>query len=181
MRKAVIGGLILLGFIVISIIAFYLVNSALYAYVYPPRSPEQPIAFSHKLHAGDNEIPCLFCHIYATKSRVSGVPSVQRCYGCHKAIKTKSPEIKKVLGYWKEKKPIPWVKVHDLPDYIYFTHKRHVKAGVRCQECHGPVETMKKIRRVAPLGMGWCLDCHRNRHERKGGPKGPIDCWECHA
>lgn len=143
------------------------------AYMLPDPAPVQPINFSHKIHAGDNEIPCRFCHIYASRSRVSGVPSVQRCMGCHASVRTDSPEIKKLHQYWNEQKPIPWVKVYDLPDYIYFPHKRHVRGGVRCQECHGDVQNMARIRQVPQLVMGWCLSCHWQRN-------GPTDCWDCH-
>lgn len=157
------------------------------------RAPEQPINFSHKVHAADNSIPCQYCHIYADKSTVSGVPSVQKCMGCHKIIKTDSPEIQKVASYWEKKEPIPWVKVYNLPDYVYFSHKRHVKALVPCQRCHGDVAKMDRITRqtvifgvpfvrVSPLKMGWCLDCHKNgAKEFIGGPvRNGTDCWTCH-
>jgi len=139
------------------------------------REPVQPINFSHKIHAGDNKIPCLYCHVFAERSRVSGVPNVQRCMGCHKIIKTDSPEIQKVAGYWERKEPIPWIKVHNLPDHVYFPHKRHVKAGVQCQECHGDIASMPRVKRVSSLKMGWCLGCHTKRHNKNG-----RDCWTCH-
>ncbi len=139
------------------------------------RQPVQPINFSHKIHAGDNKIPCLYCHVFAERSRVSGVPNEQRCMGCHKVIKTESPEIKKLTAYWNAKKPIPWIKVHNLPDYVYFPHKRHIRAGVWCTSCHGDVPSMSRIKRVSSLKMGWCLRCH----ERRGNKNGK-DCWTCH-
>ncbi len=139
------------------------------------RAPVQPINFSHKIHAGDNKIPCQYCHIYAERSRVSGVPNVQRCMGCHKVIKTDSPEIQKVAAYWDKKETIPWIKVHNLADYVYFPHKRHVRAGVECTNCHGDVPAMDRITRVASLKMGWCLSCHT-----KKGVKNGRDCWTCH-
>lgn len=108
-------------------------------------APEQPIAFSHKIHAGDNEIPCQYCHTEARRSPSAGVPSVNKCMGCHNEVATESPLIRQVSEYWENKEPIPWVKVHDLPDFVHFTHKRHVQAGIACQTCHGPVETMDKI------------------------------------
>jgi len=97
------------------------------------KTPRQPIEFSHRIHAGDNGIPCLYCHIYAERSRVSGVPSVRKCMGCHSVIKTDSPEIQKLASYWDKEEPMQWVKVHNLPDHVYFPHKRHVAAGVKCQ------------------------------------------------
>lgn len=139
------------------------------------KTPVQPIDFSHKIHAGDNKIPCMYCHIYADRSRVAGVPNVARCMGCHKIIKTDSPLIQKLTAYWDKKEPIPWVKVHNLPDYVHFTHKRHIKAGLQCQMCHGDVASMPRITRVSSLKMGWCLTCHEQR-----GVKNGKDCWTCH-
>lgn len=180
MKRAIIILVILAVLLVIGIFSYRLSGPVLALFLSNP-SPEQPIAFSHKIHAGDNKIPCLFCHIYANKSTIAGVPSVQKCVGCHQSIRRRnSPEIRKVFKYWEEKKSIPWIRVYDKADYIYFPHKRHVKAGVRCQECHGDVANMERINRVNYPGMGWCLSCHKNRHKTKGGPRGPIDCWECH-
>ncbi len=139
------------------------------------RAPVQPINFSHKIHAGDNKIPCMYCHIFADRSRVASVPSVQRCMGCHKTIKTDSPLIQQLTAYWNKKEPIPWVKVHNLPDYVYFPHKRHIRAGLDCSLCHGNVPTMARIRRIAPLQMGWCINCHDSRRVKNG-----RDCWTCH-
>lgn len=136
-------------------------------------APVQPIAFSHQVHAGDFQIPCLYCHSYARRSPVAGVPSVERCFGCHKITAVNSPEVQKVLGYWKRREPIPWVRVHKLPDFVVFTHKRHVLAGLPCQTCHGPVETMPRVRQVAPLSMGWCLECHRQQGAT-------LECFTCH-
>lgn len=129
----------------------------------------QPIKFSHKVHATDNAIPCQYCHIYARRSQVSGVPPVAICMGCHKLIATNLSEVKKVAKFWEEKKPIPWVKIHDVPDFVRFIHKKHVNAkneiypdGLKCQECHGPIENMHVVEKFLPnFGqMGWCLECH---------------------
>lgn len=135
--------------------------------------PTQPIAFSHKIHAGDYGIPCLYCHIYAKRSIVAGVPSVQTCFNCHKIIGLDKPEILKILDYWGKKEPIPWVKVYDLPDFVYFSHKRHVRKGIVCQTCHGAVQGMERIRRVSSLEMGWCLECHNQNGVSR-------DCAVCH-
>jgi hypothetical protein len=142
---------------------------------YPGTSPEQPIAFSHRIHAGDNEIPCMYCHVQARRSISAGVPSVNKCVGCHNVVATDRPQIRKLLDYWENKEPIPWVKVHDLPDFVYFPHKRHVQADVACQTCHGPVETMEVISREAPVKMGECLQCHKENQVVNG-----LDCWTCH-
>ena len=140
----------------------------------PPRDPSaQPIAFSHRLHVNDVELDCQLCHVYARRSPVAGIPSVERCAGCHRVMVPDRPEIQKVLRYWEDEAPIPWVRVHDLPDYVRFTHKRHVRAGVVCQECHGDVAQMEIARQVAPLTMGWCVTCHQERHA-------PLDCLTCH-
>jgi hypothetical protein len=142
---------------------------------YPGTSPEQPIAFSHRIHAGDNEIPCMYCHVQARRSISAGVPSVNKCVGCHESVATDRPQIRKVMSYWENKEPIPWIKVHDLPDFVYFPHKRHVQADVACQTCHGPVETMDVVSREAPVMMGECLACHKENQVEHG-----LDCWTCH-
>ena len=142
---------------------------------FPGTTPRQPIDFSHKIHAGDNEIPCMYCHIQARRSISAGVPSVKKCVNCHNHIATDRPQIRKVMNYWENREPIPWIKVHDLPDFVYFPHKRHVRAGVKCQTCHGPVETMDVVTRMAPVKMGECLACHKKNEVEHG-----LDCWTCH-
>ncbi len=135
------------------------------------RSPIQPIAFSHKLHAGVNGIPCLFCHRYAAKSPNAGLPPVETCVTtCHPII---GLEIKELAAYWEKRQPIPWVRVYVLPDHVYFPHMMHIRAGLACANCHGDVAAMEPLTRFANLKMGWCLDCHR-------GKKVGIDCWMCH-
>jgi hypothetical protein len=136
-------------------------------------APEQPIAFSHRVHAGANQIACVYCHTGVSASTFAGVPSVSTCYECHRLVKLKNAEIAKVMQHWDARQPIEWVRVHDLPDYVYFSHKRHVRAGVGCQNCHGEVQQMERVVRVAPLTMGWCLQCH----EQRGAPR---QCDTCH-
>jgi hypothetical protein len=140
--------------------------------------PAQPIAFPHDVHAGTNQIPCMYCHTSADRSVSAGIPSVQVCAGCHipggvPLIAADSTEVKKLIMYWEEQKPIPWVRIHDLPDHARFPHMRHVNAGLECQECHGPVETMVEVEQFASLRMGWCIQCHREREVR-------TDCFVCH-
>ena len=186
-----------------------------YGAVDPSEELEQPIAYSHKLHAGELQIECQYCHTYAKRSIHAGIPSTNTCMNCHgdtngslmKVDPSGRPELYKLLAYnygaeeaaeliakkgttSKEevldvvnnakvmttvvdgelvdtigitKRPIPWVKVHDLPDFVNFTHKRHVKAGLECQECHGEVQDDMTVgRRVSELTMGWCLNCHES-------------------
>lgn len=130
-------------------------------------SPDQPVWFSHKVHAGQNKINCLYCHSTAMESRSAGFPSTSVCMNCHNVVRkgkiTGEVEIAKVLDSWNTKKPVEWVRVHNLPDHVWFSHAQHVNAGKRqCQECHGKVEEMDKIVQVENLGMGWCVNCHRN-------------------
>ncbi|WP_224364407.1 cytochrome c3 family protein [Hyalangium versicolor] len=123
--------------------------------------PEQPIAFSHAIHAGHYEIDCQYCHVGAERSRHAGVPASSVCMNCHSRVKTDSPEIQKVAAAVQQGKPIEWVRVHRLPDHAFFSHANHVTAGLKCQTCHGPVEQMVRVEQVEPMTMGWCLECHR--------------------
>tara|TARA_B110001469_G_scaffold110766_2_gene112588 strand:+ start:578 stop:1816 length:1239 start_codon:yes stop_codon:yes gene_type:complete len=140
--------------------------------------PEQPIAFSHKIHAGENGVDCNYCHSGARHSKSAGVPSANVCMNCHTYInsgtETGTTEIAKIYdaigfdvetrtyieGY--EQKPIQWVRIHNLPDLAYYNHSQHVNvAGIECQTCHGPVEEMEVVEQYSPLTMGWCINCHR--------------------
>lgn len=137
--------------------------------------PDQPIAFSHELHAGNYKMQCLYCHSSAEKSKHAGVPSLNVCMNCHLVVATDKPEIQKLTKHYNEGTPVNWVKVHMLPDHAHFNHKRHVARNVACQECHGPVETMAKVKQVSDLSMGWCINCHR-----KPENNAPISCTTCH-
>ena len=142
-------------------------------------APDQPIAFPHDLHAGGtNKIPCMYCHSTADRSPDAGIPSVQVCAGCPipggvPVVRADSAGVKQLVAYWQNKQSIPWVRIHDLPDHVHFPHMRHIKAGLTCQGCHGAVETMKKVELVAPMQMGWCINCHKQKQAR-------IDCSVCH-
>ena len=130
-------------------------------------SPEQPIHFPHKLHAGTAQINCLYCHSGAEKSKVAGIPPVSTCMNCHKGIQqgesdAGTAEIKKIYAAYDNNKPIEWIKIHNLPDHVYFNHSQHVAVGkLACQTCHGPVETMDQVYQYSSLSMGWCVNCHR--------------------
>lgn len=124
--------------------------------------PTQPIAFSHKIHAGVNQIDCNYCHTGVRKSKNANIPSPNICMNCHSAIKTESPEIAKIYEAVENNTPIEWVRIHNLPDLAYFNHSQHVKVGeIECQTCHGPIEEMDVVYQYAPLTMGWCINCHR--------------------
>ena len=137
--------------------------------------PKQPIPFSHRIHAGDHKIPCLYCHVAAEKSIHATVPAMNVCMNCHKMVALQSPWIKKLTEAYENGTAIEWKRVHMLPDFVRFNHKRHVKHEVACQTCHGPVETMDIIHQHAPLSMGWCVNCHR-----KPENNAPINCSTCH-
>ncbi|RVU01543.1 c-type cytochrome [Mucilaginibacter limnophilus] len=135
--------------------------------------PVQPIKYSHELHAGAMKIDCQYCHSGAYKSKNASIPSLNVCMNCHKVVKTESPEIHKIydaLGYDPDKgtydstqaKPIQWVRIHNLPDFAYFNHSQHVVVGgIKCQQCHGPIQTMPEVYQYSPLTMKWCIQCHK--------------------
>jgi hypothetical protein len=124
--------------------------------------PDQPVPFSHALHAGELGLDCRYCHNTVEKAALAAVPPTETCMNCHARIRTKSPKLALVRESFMTGKGIPWVKVHDLPDYVKFNHSAHVTRGVSCVSCHGRVDQMEKVRQVEPLSMGWCLQCHRN-------------------
>ncbi len=125
-------------------------------------APKQPIAYSHKLHAGQYQIDCNYCHTTVTKAKTASIPSLNICMNCHGVIKTASPQIQKIYAAIEQNKPVEWVRVHNLPDFAYFNHAQHVNVGqVACQTCHGEIQNMEVVQHIAPLTMGWCIDCHR--------------------
>lgn len=178
--------------------------------------PVQPIAYSHRLHAGELGIDCKSCHIGVEESRNAGFPPANACMNCHRFItapfnevreedekataeqrsprRLVSPELKKLYAALaldetmkpdpsKEPSPIAWVKIHNLPDYVYFDHRGHVLSGVECQTCHGQVQTMERVRQVSDLSMGWCVNCHResnNKGVRGKSVRAPLECSACH-
>ena len=151
--------------------------------------PDQPLPFSHKLHAGDLKIDCRYCHSGVEVSRHSSLPSLNICMNCHQSVKTDSPLIKKLSEAYYEEKPLAWKKVHLLPDFVKFSHFQHIKAGKDCRLCHGEVEKMEVLTQENSLSMGWCVNCHRTESEegklskdlKEGGHKEiPINCSTCH-
>jgi hypothetical protein len=131
-------------------------------------SPDQPIKFSHQVHAGQNEINCLYCHSYAPDSKTAGIPAQNVCMNCHLLVRngTRSGmfEIAKVVSSYNDKTPIEWIKVYNLPDHVFFNHAQHVSIGrIACTECHADVANMTRIIQVSDLSMGWCISCHRTR------------------
>jgi len=124
--------------------------------------PTQPIAFSHKIHAGENQINCAYCHTSVYKGKSANIPSANICMNCHSQIKTESPEIKKIYRAIERKQPIQWVRIHNLPDLAYFNHSQHTQVGgIQCQTCHGPIQNMEVVYQYSALTMGWCINCHR--------------------
>jgi hypothetical protein len=124
-------------------------------------APSQPVPFSHALHNGQLGIDCRYCHTAVEKAAHSNVPTTETCMNCHQRIHTKSPALAPVRESWATNDPVDWVRVHSLPDFVYFNHSAHVTRGVSCVSCHGRVDTMERIAQVERLSMGWCLDCHR--------------------
>lgn len=178
--------------------------------------PVQPIAYSHRLHAGELAIPCVYCHSGTERSRSAGIPAASTCMNCHRFVtaarsavraeeklaekekrkprRVVSAELAKLyeaLGLGDDlrpdprraRRPIEWIRVHKLPDFVAFDHRPHVASGVACQTCHGPVETMERMRQVESLSMGWCVSCHRTRVADPAAGRlvvGSIDCARCH-
>lgn len=137
--------------------------------------PTQPIPFSHKIHAGKLNMQCQYCHVGADKGKNSVVPPENVCMNCHRFAATDRPNIQKLTEYYNNNKSIPWVKVHMLPDFVQFNHRRHVQKGVACQTCHGPIQEMDQVYQHSDLSMGWCVNCHR-----KPENNAPTSCVTCH-
>jgi hypothetical protein len=124
-------------------------------------APEQPVPFSHARHAGELGMDCRYCHVQVEKTAKATVPPSETCMNCHARVRTKSAVLEPIRESYATGKAVEWVKVHDLPDYVYFNHSAHVSRGVGCVSCHGRVDTMVRVAQVEPLSMGWCLECHR--------------------
>jgi hypothetical protein len=160
-------GFIFIVTFLIAALGFKAVINGLYSIgVQQGYAPKQPIAFSHKVHAGQYEIDCKYCHVGVMKGKSATIPSVNICMNCHNQIKsgtnTGENEIGKIRAAFEQNKPIEWVRIHNLPDLAYFNHSQHVNVGgIECQTCHGPIQEMDVVRQHSLLTMGWCIDCHR--------------------
>jgi hypothetical protein len=145
-------------------------------YIYPEKSigPEQPISFSHRVHAGVKEINCRFCHSFTGKSREAGIPVMEKCFFCHKYIIPSHPQLLKELEHFKSGNAIQWVKIFYVPDFVKFRHQPHIKwANLDCTECHGDIKAKDRLQSVN-LQMGFCIECHKKKNAQ-------TDCWlACH-
>lgn len=125
--------------------------------------PEQPVPYSHALHAGELGMDCRYCHTTVEVAGFAAIPPTQTCMNCHDKVKpNEGRHLGPIFDSYKTGEPIEWLKVHDLPDYVYFNHSAHITRGVSCVSCHGRVDRMVEVHQVSPLSMGWCLDCHRD-------------------
>ena len=124
--------------------------------------PVQPVPYSHALHAGQLGIDCRYCHNTVEKAGFAAIPPSETCMNCHTAIWPKAPELKPIRDSYATGLPVPWVVVHDLPDYVYFNHSAHLNVGISCVECHGQINHMDVVHEAEPLNMAWCLKCHRD-------------------
>jgi hypothetical protein len=124
--------------------------------------PEQPVPYSHALHAGQLGLDCRYCHSTVERGAKAAIPPAATCMNCHSTVWKNSDKLAPIREAFAEGSPVKWVRVHDLPDYVYFNHSAHVTRGVGCEKCHGRIDQMPKVSQVAPLTMGWCLECHRN-------------------
>lgn len=169
--------------------------------------PEQPVPFSHALHAGNLGMDCRYCHTTVERAAHAALPSTEICMNCHARIGVNQPSLSPVRQSYAEGTPVPWIRVHDLPDFVYFDHSAHISRGVSCVSCHGRVDRMEKVYQAEPLRMGWCIECHRNpephlrpvefvtdldwvppedpvelgkRLRKENNINPSTDCWTCH-
>ncbi len=133
----------------------------------------QPLNFSHARHAGILKIDCLYCHRAAPISTAAGIPSMNICMSCHQNVAKESADMRALAAAWDSRKSVEWVRLQRLPDFVHFTHERHLRSGLRCTKCHGHVEEMPSTPRAASFEMGWCVSCHA----AEGASR---DCWTCH-
>ena len=155
---AVLVGLSLTALSVVGFTYYY----AMPSYTRVGYAPTQPVAFSHKIHAGQLGMDCRYCHTHVEESPHSNVPTSQVCQSCHTQIKANSPLLAEVRQSWATGEAIEWERIHKVPEYVYFNHSIHVKRGVSCVSCHGKINEMTVVHHDQPLSMGWCLECHRN-------------------
>jgi len=141
-----------------------------------PPPDQQPIGFNHKAMVSKG-VSCLYCHSGAMRSETAGIPSEQKCMGCHKSIARDKPEVAKLIGYWNHQEAIPWIRVNTLPRFVHYSHQVHVAgAGLNCENCHGDVGQMSVDKPVVQMNMGWCLDCHK----KQSNAQQLNSCETCH-
>ncbi len=168
-RLSIFGGGALVA--VIAAIAFMVVRSDYATGAHIPL--EQPVPFSHLHHSGGDGIDCRYCHTSVETSSFAGIPPTETCMNCHSQLWTTSPNLAPVRQSWQTGNPIPWTRVHDLPDFVYFNHSIHVSKGIGCSTCHGDVTKMNLTWQEKPLNMTWCLDCH-SQPEKYVRPRSEI-------
>lgn len=141
-----------------------------------PSNPVQPVAFSHKIHAGELKLPCIMCHQSAGSQTFAGLPQTEMCMACHTAALTQNPEEKKIRQYATKGDKIPWQRIYQMPGYVFFSHRRHVALGkVECSTCHGNMAEQRTppTQPLVNQTMAWCIDCHQER-------RASVDCNACH-
>lgn len=162
---------IAVGLVAVVVIAILVSRRAVLA------APPQPLPFSHRRH-DQSGIQCLYCHSDALRSDIAGIPSVQKCMGCHSSIATDRPAIVELTGYWERQEPILWQRVSPSADFVFFSHQPHLAAAVSCETCHGDVGSMDAARPATIMDMGWCLNCHLQQPTEKVARL--ADCMACH-
>ena len=146
---------------------------AAFCVIAQPKAPDQPVAYSHKVHAGALKLKCAMCHTNPNPGEMMRFPPVATCMQCHTAIKTDSPEIQKVAAAAKENREIKWARVYQIPSYVAFSHRAHLETGNQCSECHASVVVRDQLFKEGDISMGGCMNCHRLK-------KASIDCAYCH-
>ena len=171
-QRLLFGGAAIGGLVVVIVLILLIASATSDAAV------EQPIAFNHNKHVNiaEDGIQCQFCHVGVYDSPVAGIPSVEKCMGCHGHIATDNPEIVTLTEYWENQEPIPWQRVNEQPSFVYFNHSSHVSSGVTCGSCHGDVGNMTVAEKVVDMNMGFCLDCHAKQDNKDA----LYDCAVCH-
>jgi len=163
--------------IAIIMILLLMLAAGAYAIFYPRgainSAQSQPVPFSHRVHATDKKISCYFCHSQAINTDHAGIPALETCMLCHRRVAIYYPPIVRVQEYYKQKKPIEWVRINDVPDFVYFSHQMHIRSGFDCGRCHGNVAQMDRVRQPERFTMGYCVSCHRQENASH-------DCLICH-
>lgn len=176
MMKKLVGAAVVIGLLGgLSLFVTLISNNKIVIGYNQGYQPDQPIPFSHELHAGQYKINCQYCHASVEVSRHASVPSLNICMNCHMVVKVDSPWIQKITEAYNNGQSVAWKKVHLLPDHVKFNHSAHIIAGKDCKECHGPVEQMSVVYQYSPLSMGWCVNCHRQPENNA-----PLNCSTCH-